>query len=63
MDTQPIPLIEDPIVLPTNPQKETQKNFLEGPSVSIEVEERALHETDQGENVGAHQGHLKPLRI
>ena len=48
MDTQPILVVEDAIVLPTNPHQERQNNSLEGPSVSISVEERALHGTDQG---------------
>ena len=48
MDTQPIPVVEDATVLPTNPHQERQKHSLEGPSVTISVEERALHCTDQG---------------
>ena len=48
MDTQPIPIVEDAIVLPTNPHQERQKLSLEGPLVTISVEERALHGTDQG---------------
>ena len=48
MDTQPISVVEDAIVLPTNPHKERQNHSLEGSSVTISVEERALHSTDQG---------------
>ena len=48
MDTQQIPIVEDAIVLPNNPHQERQKNSLEGSSVIISVEERALHGTDQG---------------
>ena len=48
MDTQPIPVVEHDIVLPTNPHQEIQKHLLEGSSVSILVEERALHGIDQG---------------
>ena len=48
MDTQPIPVVEDATVLPTNPHQERQKHSLEGPSVTISVEEKALHGTDQG---------------
>ena len=48
MDTQPIPVVEDATVLPTNPHQEIQKHSLKGPSVSISVEEQALHGTDQG---------------
>ena len=39
MDTQPIPIVEDAIVLPTNPHQERQKNSLDGTLVSISVEE------------------------
>ena len=39
MDTQPILVVEDATVLPTNPHQERQKHSLEGPSVSILVEE------------------------
>ena len=48
METQPIPVVKDATILHTNPHQERQKNSLEGPSVSILVEERALHATDQG---------------
>ena len=48
MDTQPIPVVEDATVLPTNPHQERQKHSLEGSLVTISVEERALHGTDQG---------------
>ena len=48
MDTQPILVVEYAIVLPTNPHKERQKHSLEGPSVTISIEEQALHGTDQG---------------
>ena len=48
MDTQQISVVEDPTVLPTNPHQERQKHSIEGPSVSISVEEQALHGTDQG---------------
>ena len=48
MDTQPILVVEDTRVLPTNPQQERQKHSLERPSVSTVVEERAPHGTDQG---------------
>ena len=48
MYTQPIPVVEDAIVLPTNPHQEIQKHSLEGPSVSMSVEEREIHGTDQG---------------
>ena len=48
MDTQPILVFENATVLPTNPHQERQKHSLEGPSVTISVEERALHGTDQG---------------
>ena len=48
MYTQPIPVVEDAIVLPTNPHQERQKNSLEESSVTISVEEQALHGTDQG---------------
>ena len=48
MDTQPISFVEDSRVLPTNPHQERQKHLLEGPSVTISVEERSLHGTDQG---------------
>ena len=37
MDTQPIPVVEDAIVLPTNPHQERQKHLLKGPLVSILV--------------------------
>ena len=39
MDTQPILVVEDAIVLPTNPHQERQMHLIEGPSVSISVEE------------------------
>ena len=39
MDTQPILVVEDAIVLPTNPHQERQKHSLEGDLVSISVEE------------------------
>ena len=39
MDTQPIPVVEDSTVLPTNPHQERKKHSLEGPSVSLSVEE------------------------
>ena len=48
MDTQPIPVVEDATVLPTNPQQEVQNHSLKGPSVSIAVEEQAPHVIDQG---------------
>ena len=48
MDTQPIPVVEDDIVIPTNPHQERQKHLLEGSLVTISVEERSLHGTDQG---------------
>ena len=48
MDTQPILVVEDATFLPTNPHQERQKHSLEGPLVTISVEERALHGTDQG---------------
>ena len=48
METRPIPVVEDATVLPTNPHQERQKHSLEGQSVSILVEEQALHSTDQG---------------
>ena len=48
MDTQPIPVFEDATVLPTNPHQERQNHSLEGSSVTISIEERALHGTDQG---------------
>ena len=48
MDTQPILVVEDATVLPTNPHQEIQKHSLEGPLISISVEEQALHGTDQG---------------
>ena len=48
MDTQPISVVEDATILPTNPHQERQKNLLEGPSATISVEERALHGIDQG---------------
>ena len=48
MDTQPIPFVEDATILPTNPHHERQKHSLEGPLVTISVEEQALHGTDQG---------------
>ena len=48
MDTQPILVVEDATVLPTNPHQKRQKHSLEGPSISMVVEERALHGTDQG---------------
>ena len=48
MDTQPIPVVEDATVLPTNLHQERQKHLLEGSSVTILVEEQALHGTDQG---------------
>ena len=47
-DTQPIPIVEDATVIPSNPHQERQKNLLEGSLVTISVEERALHGTDQG---------------
>ena len=31
MDTQPIPILEDATILPTNPQQERQNHLLEGP--------------------------------
>ena len=46
--TQPIPVVDDAIVLPTNPQPERQKNSLEWPSISMVVEEHELHGTNQG---------------
>ena len=48
MDAQPILVVEDSTVLPTNLLQERQKHLLEGPSVPISVEERALHGTDEG---------------
>ena len=48
MDTQPIPVVKDATVLPTNPHQERKKHSLEGPSITISIEERALHGTDQG---------------
>ena len=48
MDTQPIMVVEDATILPTNPHQERQKHSLEGSSVTISVEERALHGIDQG---------------
>ena len=48
MDTQPILVVEDATILPTNPHQERKKHSLEGSSVTISVEERALHGTDQG---------------
>ena len=48
MDTQPIPVVGDAIVLPTNPHQEIQNHSLEGPSVTMSVEEQALHGNDQG---------------
>ena len=39
MATQPIPVVEDVRFLPTNQQQERKKHSLEGPSVSIAVEE------------------------
>ena len=48
MDTQPILVVEDAIVLPTNPHQERKNHSLERRLVSISVEERALHGTDQG---------------
>ena len=48
MDTQPITIVEDATVLPSNPHQERKKHSLEGSSVTISVEERALHGTDQG---------------
>ena len=48
MDTQPILVVEDATVLPTNPHQERQKHSLEGSSVTISVEERALHGIDKG---------------
>ena len=48
MDTQPILVVEDVAILPTNPQQERQNHSLEGPSVSISFEERAPHGTNQG---------------
>ena len=39
MDTQPIPVVEDATVLPTNPHQERKKHSLEGPLVSISIEE------------------------
>ena len=48
MDTQQIPVVEYAIVIPTNPHQEIKKHLLEGPSVSISIEERVLHGTDQG---------------
>ena len=47
MDTQPIPVVEDAIFLPTNPHQERQNHSLEGYSVTLLVEELALHGTDQ----------------
>ena len=37
MDTQPILVVEDATVLPTDPQQERHVHSLEGPSISIEV--------------------------
>ena len=48
MDTQPILVVEDATVLPTNLHQERQKHLLEGSSVTISVEEQALHGSDQG---------------
>ena len=48
MDTQPIPVVEDATVLPTNPHHERQKHSLEWPPVTISTEEWALNGTDQG---------------
>ena len=47
MDTQPILIVEDATVLPSNPHQERQNHSLEGSSVTISVEERALHGTDR----------------
>ena len=47
METQPILVLEDATVLPTNTQQEIQKHSLDGPSVSTTVEEKAPHGTDQ----------------
>ena len=47
MDTQPIPVVEDATFLPTNPHQERQKHSLKGASISISIEERALHGSDQ----------------
>ena len=46
MDTQPILVVEDATVLPTNLHQERQKHSFEGLLVSISIEERALHGTD-----------------
>ena len=51
MDTQPIPVVEDATVLPTNPHQEIQKHSLEGPLISISIEEQEIHGTDQGVNI------------
>ena len=48
MDTQSILVVEDATFLPTNPHQQRQNHSLKGPSVSISVEEQALHGTDQG---------------
>ena len=48
MDTQPITIVEDATVLPSNPHQERQKHSLEGFLVTISVEEWAVHGIDQG---------------
>ena len=48
MDTQPIPIVEDSTVLSTNPHQEIKNHSLKGLSLTISVEERALHGSDQG---------------
>ena len=48
MDTQPIPVVENAIVLPTNPHQERQNHSIEGSLVTISVEERELHGSNQG---------------
>ena len=47
MDTQPILVVEDATVLPTNPHQEIQKHSLKGPLFSISVEVQALHGTNR----------------
>ena len=48
MDTEPILVVEDATVLPTNSQKERWNHSLEGHLISTTVEEQAPHGTNQG---------------
>ena len=50
MDTQLTPIIDDGMVIPTNPWQENWKNSLEVPSISTTIEEWELHGSYQEVN-------------